>query len=257
MHNKQVVILSSIVGMTIMIAILSFLQIIEIKNNVDEEIYRTFSRSEQTTEHLIELKKQELINLGKNIISGPILRSSLGTRDKETIQDVLNQISTANNLQILQIINLNNEIEYKNNGTVGSSFLVQATVEIEWLQGYKLHVEKTISADSLATWEKIIGMSYGTKDTYNQEDYYSYKLKNYDQNLFLDKQDYREQFRKSRNRVLLTSMCMFLVGIIYSLALGKIAEKYISNQGYSNSDKKEWLKLLSEIEEIKNMRGEI
>jgi hypothetical protein len=158
-------VLSSCIAVVVLIFIvwLYFTSKSEVTSNVAEE----FKKIEVITKELIGLKKKELKLLAKNMSSSAVLRSSLQTAHKETIEDALDGIVKKYGLAFALVVQ-KKEILFRDTDSqnknlkkiVAGNILGTTKMTLRKFEGAKLLLGESISVKDLKSWSEITNSQY-------------------------------------------------------------------------------------------------
>lgn len=252
---RQLIIVSTIVTISFVILVSGFWQLIEIKSVNANEIERTFLKTKNTIATLINLKSSEMTNTAESIINSTMARSALQTKDQETINAVLINLLKQYNLASIDINILGDSLFYKvSDSEKSNNVIVSNSARANWNSNIDIKVSGRISAENLTLWSEITGTQLSLLAPTVDDSHYSDEFKNehIQIGIGISKNLFNENIRKHRNRLILFSFVVFLIGLVFSIAVATLFDKKFSAKVNSaGQDNQLWKKLLTDIEALK------
>lgn len=263
------------------------------KSEVESKVSQELDRSISLVTELTNLKRRELKQTANSLVEGPLLKGALASVHTETIEDVLKDITTINNLSFVAVIDgktilySNFEDEFRDENI--KELTQKHIIGVAKLDGdnKRLIIGLKINHEFMITWEKISKSSIIVSDgagkpivfdpvlpeipslkigddlqhiAINDEEYYS-KSKGFLNNtvyfhVLNPKKIFWVEFKKKRNSLIFLGVALFFLGILLSILTAYIIRPLIDNSSIDNpNDIVDIAGLIQEIEEVKSKLG--
>ena len=175
------------------------------KNEVSKKITNNLKRSIRITKDLSKLKKRELNILAKSLIYGPMVKSTLSTEHRVTIEDTLTSLATKNNLDFILILENKKPIYHSEHKSlnfsknlkdiVGGYFIGVVRFREDSLKHFTFLIGQSLRKKDLDFWTNISGIFYqvsnkqNIKLATNMPKPYSFKKEKFPTNSFETSED--------------------------------------------------------------------
>jgi hypothetical protein len=246
------------------------------RGDVEREAAASIARAAKITGDLAAMRERELSGLARSLASAPMLRGALGTRDRETINDVLAAAAAKNGLLAVEI---------RRGGAaqfgVPPRGWTALTGEADAGGGLTLRLTQAPDVELLRSWTAITGAFYAIRsaagtpivaDLPEGEDPQALRVQpsrgsapivvsgkssycaaqavllggRLTGTLFEPRDPFWKAFERRRNSLIVLGAALFFMGLLLSIGFAEAVERFSRAGGSGRSE--DWQALLDEIE---------